>query len=81
MKSTAEGGTPIGDQGVTHPTSSGLTPEILAVIESAASMFVGKKVTIVSVALAPESSRKPNSWARQGRDIIHGSRDMVQRGH
>lgn len=61
--------------------ATGITPEILAVIETAAAAFVGKKVRIVSVRVASGSGSDSGSWARQGRDIIHGSHNLVQRGH
>lgn len=58
----------------------GITPEILAVLESAANSFLGKKVRIVSVRLASEPPARPSAWATQGRDIIHESHNLVQRG-
>lgn len=63
-----------------EPTT-GITPEILAVIETAATAFVGKKVRIISVRLASGSRADSSVWANQGRDIIHESHNLVQRGH
>jgi hypothetical protein len=62
-------------------STAGITPEILAVIDTAATAFVGKKVRIVSVKVASDSNGHFNSWANQGREIIHTSHNLVQRGH
>lgn len=66
---------------VAETAARGVTPEILAVIESAASSFLGRNVRILSVTIAKELAVRPSTWATQGRDIIHGSRNQVQRGH
>jgi len=62
-------------------TPTGVTPEILAVIEVAATLFLGRKVRVLSVKLASESEVRTSSWANQGRGMIHGSHNLVQRGH
>ena len=59
---------------------TGITPEIIAVIEAAATAFVGKKIRILSVKILSESEQDSNTWADKGRDIIHASHNMVQRG-
>ncbi len=59
---------------------TGITPEIIAVIQTAATAFLGKRVRIVSVKLTSTSQENSNSWAGQGRDIIHTSHNLVQRG-
>ena len=61
-------------------TPAGVTPEILRVIEAAATSFLGRKVRVLSVKLASESEVHTSSWASQGRDMIHGSHNLVQRG-
>ena len=62
----------------TVPT--GITPEIVAVIEAAATAFVGRKIRILSVRILSGSTQDFSSWAGQGRDIIHTSHNLVQRG-
>ena len=66
---------------VAEPMVRGITPEILTVIESAANSFLGRSVRIVSVTIAKDPAVPPSAWVAQGRDIIHGSRNQVQRGH
>jgi hypothetical protein len=61
--------------------STGITPEIVAVIEAAATAFVGKKIRILSVRILSESEQDSSTWADKGRDIIHASHNLVQRGH
>jgi len=61
--------------------STGITPEIMAVIEEAASAFVGREVRILSVKLASEPRVESNSWADQGRAVLQASHNLVQRGH
>ena len=56
-----------------------ITPEIVTVIESAASTFVGKKVRVVSVRIAPQ--RESSAWAGHRLTLIHGSHNLVQRRH
>ena len=58
-----------------------VTPEILKVIQTAASMFLGKKVRVVSVRARPTLNGDSSSWAHQGRDIVQASHNLVQRGH
>lgn len=58
----------------------GITPEIVAVIEAAASQFVGGKVRILSIRMQSELPTTSGSWAEQGRDIIQTSHNLVQRG-
>ncbi len=65
--------------------STGITPEIVAVIEAAATAFVGTSIRILSVRilseLESESEQDSGSWAGRGRDIVHASHNLVQRGH
>ncbi len=61
-------------------TTTGVTPEILGVIEAAATLFLGRKVRVLSVKLASESEVRTSSWTSQGRDMVHGSHNLVQRG-
>ncbi len=66
---------------------TGITPEIVAVIEAAATAFVGTSVRILSIrilsgsAAESESAQNSASWAGRGRDIVHASHNLVQRGH
>jgi len=59
---------------------TGITPEIIVVLRAAATAFVGKQIRIVSVKLVSASQQNSSSWAGQGRDIIHTSHNLVQRG-
>jgi hypothetical protein len=61
--------------------SRGITPEIIAVIEAAATAFVGKTIRILSVKILLETAQDSTSWADKGRDIVHASHNTVQRGH
>ena len=61
--------------------STGITPEIVAVIEEAATAFLGRKIRILSIRIRSESAQDSGSWADRGRDIIHASHNLVQRGH
>lgn len=60
---------------------TGITPEIVAVIEGAATGFLGTKIRILSIRIRSESAQDSGSWAERGRDIIHASHNLVQRGH
>ena len=60
--------------------STGITPEIIAVIQQAATAYVGKRIRILSVKILSESPRDSSSWADKGRDIIHASHNLVERG-
>ena len=60
--------------------STGITPEIVAVIEAAATAFLGTRVRILSISILSESEQDFSSWAGRGRDIIHASHNLVQRG-
>lgn len=61
--------------------TAGITPEIMAIIEAAVTAFAGKKLRIVSVKLGSTSQAGSSSWGDQGRDMIHRSHNLVQRGH
>jgi hypothetical protein len=79
---------PVTDYGSDPPTesvdtstvSTGITPEIVAVIEAAATALVGSKIRILSVRILSGSTQDSSSWAGQGRNIIHMSHNLVQRG-
>lgn len=60
--------------------SKGITPAIVAVIEEAATAFLGTRIRILSVKILSESAQDSSSWAEKGRDIIHASHNLVQRG-
>lgn len=67
--------------GSSATAATGITSEIMAVIEAAATAFVGKKVFILSVKVQSQFSEDANFWASQGRDILQASHNLVQRGH
>ena len=54
-------------------------PEILAVIEAAASVFLRREVRVVSIKMSPASNLKSEPWAVHGRDIVQDSHNLVQR--
>ena len=78
---TDYGSDPVAEHGFAVTASAGITPEIVAVIEAAATAFVGAKIRILSVRILSESAQDSGSWADRGRDIIHASHNLVQRGH
>ena len=59
----------------------GITPQIMAVIEEAATAFLGRKVRILSVKLKLHPDVESSSWADQGRDVLQTSHNLVQRRH
>ena len=64
------------------PQGSGISAELLTVIELAASAFVGRRVSILSI--RPVHSQQKSGagvWASQGRDIQQTSHNLVQRQH
>lgn len=61
---------------------TGITAEIMTVIETAVAAYAGKTARIISVKLVGESpERVANSWTDQGLALVHGSHNTVQRGH
>ncbi len=68
------------ESGSAATVPTGITPEIVAVIEAAATAFLGTSIRIVSVRMSPEPAQDAGSWAERGRDIVHGSHNLVQRG-
>jgi hypothetical protein len=58
-----------------------ISPEIMAVIETAVAAFAGKNARIISVKEIPAISASGRSWASHGLTLIHGSHNLVQRGH
>jgi hypothetical protein len=62
------------------PDAGAITAEIVAVIEAAVAAFAGKKLRITSIKVGREAPARSTSWADQGRDIVHGSHNLVQRG-
>lgn len=59
----------------------GITAEIMAVIEEAAAAYLGRPVRIVSVRIHGRADDARSSWADQGRNVLQGSHNLVQRGH
>ena len=58
-----------------------ITPQIVAVIQKAVAAYFGRKVRILSVKVGSEPMpASKSSWTGQGRDTIHGSHNLVQRG-
>jgi hypothetical protein len=53
-----------------------IPPEILTVIQTAAAVFVAKKMQSEKAELAPDKS-----WSIKGREIAQASHNLVQRGH
>lgn len=64
-----------------HEGDAGITSEIMAVIEEAAAVYLGRPVRIVSVKLHAQSQDDRNTWADQGRSVLQTSHNLVQRGH
>jgi hypothetical protein len=58
-----------------------ITAEIVAVIEVAVTAFAGRELRIISVRVGSEAQAVSSSWTDQGRDMIHASHNLVQRGH
>jgi hypothetical protein len=54
-----------------------LTAEILTVIQTAAAVFISKKMQSEKT----QPDRDSRSWSSQGRDIVQASHNLVQRGH
>ena len=64
-----------------HDGDTGITAEIMAVIEEAAAAFLGRPVRIVSVRLRALVEDERSTWADQGRNVLQTSHNLVQRGH
>ena len=59
----------------------GLTAEVMAVIQEAAAIYLGRKVRIVSVKVHSHGGDGHSSWAEEGRAVLQTSHNLVQRGH
>ena len=55
-----------------------ISPQIIKVIETAAAVFLAK--TEGSAKTHPAPTEDSDSWTHQGRDIVQGSHNLVQRG-
>ena len=64
-----------------HDAGDGITAEIMAVIEEAAAVYLGRKVRIRSVKLHTHSDGEHSTWAEEGRAVLQTSHNLVQRGH
>ena len=64
-----------------YDTDAGITAEILAVIEEAAAAYLGRPVRIISVRRHAPAEGERSSWSDQGRNVLQGSHNLVQRGH
>ncbi len=53
-----------------------IPPAILTVIQTAAAVFVAKKMQSEKTEPAPDKS-----WSIKGREIVQASHNLVQRGH
>jgi hypothetical protein len=56
--------------------SEPIPPQVLTVIQTAAAVFVAKKLQADKADLAPNKS-----WSIKGREIVQASHNLVQRGH
>jgi hypothetical protein len=56
--------------------SEPIPPEILKVIYAAAAVFVARKMQSEKTDLPSDKS-----WSVRGREIVHSSHNLVQRGH
>ena len=70
-----------GQPSLAQTAADEVTPEILKVIQTAAAVFLGKKVRVVSVKARVTQNGDSSSWAHQGRDIVQASHNLVRRGH
>jgi len=70
----------VGQPSPAEITPDEVTPEILKVIQTAATMFLGKKVRVISVKARPTVDANSSAWANQGRNMIQASHNLVQRG-
>ena len=59
----------------------GITAEIMAVIEEAAAVYLGRKVRIVSVKMHSRNDEGRSTWTDEGRAAQQTSHNLVQRGH
>lgn len=58
-----------------------ITPQVVAVIQEAVAAYFGRRVRILSVKVGSEPAHASKaSWIDRGREIIHGSHNLVQRG-
>jgi len=64
-----------------HDGATGITAEVMAVIEAAAAAYLGRKVRIVSVKLHTHDADAASSWTEQGRAALQSAHNIVQRGH
>lgn len=64
-----------------HDANSGITAEVMAVIEAAAAAYLGRRVRIVSVKLHTHAADEASSWTEQGRAALQAAHNIVQRGH
>ena len=64
-----------------HDANSGITAEIMAVIEEAAAAYLGRKVRIISIKLHSHNDDGRSTWTDEGRAQLQTSHNLVQRGH
>jgi len=64
------------EDSLTPASPQQITPEILTVIQTAAAVFVAKKMQSEKTESAPDKS-----WSIKGREIVQASHNVVQRGH
>jgi hypothetical protein len=64
-----------------NDADTGITAEVMAVIEEAAAAYLGRPVRIVSVKLHAPPGDERSTWADQGRSVQQTSHNLVQRGH
>ena len=61
-------------------TATGITPQIMTVIQSAVNAYLGRKARILSVRVGSELQGR-SSWATEGRTLLCESHNTIQRGH
>jgi hypothetical protein len=78
VDSAPKGATPA--QATAAQVSEEIAPETLATIAETITALLGKKVRIRSVRMLQTRSAVVNTWAQQGRVVVHASHNFAQRG-
>jgi hypothetical protein len=60
----------------TRPDEEEISPEILAVIAAAATVFIGKSLRVQSVGLLGSQRAAGSRWTRQGRASVLSSHNL-----
>jgi hypothetical protein len=67
-------------QATAAQVSGEIAPETLATIAETITALLGKKVRIRSVRMLQTRNAVVNTWAQQGRVVVHASHNFAQRG-